>query len=238
MFDPLGLLKSRSRMLHLSTKSHFRRFRCVDFRSVYNYSCPVVARYTLEEIEEGTTIELEVCKDRSHNFHIYAYSPVETKPFNISFLSVLGTDSIGFVENREKEEVDATIYRRILHSDEKLDIYKYYCDEEELERSPYDLGYSRDGSGRWYMLMSRSQGVRKHFFNNETRRCWEYESDAHIRLLIELNESSKEDEKRFYIYKGEAIKRDQIQIVEEKRYQKSLFSFIKDREESPLLLQH
>ena len=236
MFDPLGLLKSQSRMLHLSTDAYLRRFHCVDFRSVYNYSCPVVARYSLKEIEHGNRIELEVCKDKSHNFHIYAYRPVETKHFNTSLLAVLGTDSIGFVENRGEDVTDTTIYRRILHPEEKVDTYKYYCDEEELLESPYDLGYNRDGNGRWYMLMTRSQGIRKHFYNDEVRRCWEYENDAQIRLLIELSESAREDEKRFYIYQGEAVSRDQIHIVEEKSRKKS--PFLKEKVSDPLLLRH
>ncbi len=219
MFDPLGLFKAQSRMLHLATKTALRRFRCVDFRSVYNYNCPVVARYILEEIDQGDRIELEVCKDRAHNFHIFAYTPVESKSFSTSLLSVLGTDSIGFMERRE-ENVTHTIYRRILHPGEKVDIYKYYCDLEELDGDPYDLGYNLDGNGRWYMLMSRSQGMRKHFYNDEIRRCWEYEDESSSRLLIELSESTPTNEKRFYIYRGEALSRDQIHIVEEKSARK------------------
>ncbi len=214
MFDPLRLTRQDDLLVHLDlSEEGYDVFRCVGYGSIYNHTYPPVARYRLQSLLDQNELELEVFKDTKQNFHIQAYICMEEKPFSVDFLSILGTDSIGFMQQRKDHEPVHTVYDRILQPDEALDHYKYICDPEELPDDPYALGYTQDGNGNWYMMITRSQGRIKQFYNGQKRRCWEYyDSDSHESLLIEMIEAPSPSDRKFLIYRGIRLMREQIHI--------------------------
>ncbi len=212
MFDPLGLLKKSDLALKLKAGFKHNLFICCDLQNhMDDYT--KVARYTLKDIRDNKSIDIEISKDKNNNFHIFAYDLIETKPFSHTFSSILGVDSIGY--NNLDNFNTHTLYHRINYPNEKLELYKYICDTETIPTHPSNIGYEQDGEGRWYMLIYRSNGRVKKFTPDDQRRSWEYETQNQKRLLVELNENKKIDESYFHIYNGQKLNRRELKLVEQ-----------------------
>ena len=208
MFDPLGLFKNRSRMLRLKMEDSDAEYRSLGCSVTGDTANAPIARYLLQACDDESTVELELAKDRANNFIIYAYRLIEEKCFCPGLYAMLGTEAIGFASDNDAHR-DDTRYRRILYRDEQVESCKYLCDPQEMPEHPAALGYTKDGNGNWYMMMTRSGGRLKQFDNRTERRCWEYESPRGKRLLFELEEETRQ----LYIYRGERLQRHHIRIV-------------------------
>lgn len=212
MFDPLGLVKGNGVALRLCQRGDYHTYRSVVHTFTIPWSMASITRYRLEDLEGAHQIELEVSKDREQNFHICAYELIEMRDFSAGLLSILGTETIGFIPGNQAA-LSNRLYHRILTEDEELETCKYLCDEEDLDDLPENLGYTRDGNGNWYMMMQRSSGRTKHFYRQPPKRCWEYEDDNGERLLIELNAASVHEASHFEIYLGRKILREELHVV-------------------------
>ena len=212
MFDPLGLAKGNCVALQFCKLGDHRTYHAVTHTFTIPYSLTSITRYRLQENDGTHEIELEVSKDREQNFHICAYELIEVRDFSAGLLSILGTETIGFMPQNQSALTNR-LYHRILAEDEQLETCKYLCDEDDLEELPENLGYTRDGNGNWYMMMQRSGGKAKHFYQEPPKRCWEYEDENGQRLLIELNSATESEESNFGIYLGRKILREELHIL-------------------------
>ncbi len=212
MFDPLGLIKGKRVALRLCRHGQSHTYKAVDHTFTIPYSSTAITRYTLQNVDNEDQIELEVSKDRYNNFHISAYELIEMRDFSSILLSILGTETIGFMPQNQTAFTNK-LYHRILSEDERLEECKYLCDEADLDDHPQNLGYTQDGNGHWYMMMQQSSGRTKHFYRQPPKRCWEYEDEKGERLLIELNAPTEKEESFFGIYQGRKIIREELRII-------------------------
>ena len=212
MFDPLNLANQQRHTLQLRIDHIHEHFICLHMDNIKHTNAATIARYHLQNMDNLQTYILEVTKDKALNFHIHCYQLLEQKPYNHAFISILGTESIGY-QLKTEEQPQFTIYHRILHKNENLNIYKYIADADDFDRSPEYYGYNQDANGNWYLLMQKSDGIVKNFTHNQPKRSWEYKQTDDQRLLIELEESGQKKEKYFDIFHGKRLKRKDIKLV-------------------------
>ncbi len=212
MFDPLRIAYDTTLLIQLKLGPQKEIFQCTHYTRIDSDTPAPVARYTLRQIKNNSTVILEVTKDKRKNFRIKAFQMVEKRPFSPKFAMLLGTEAITFTPKNHPAK-PRTIYGRIPYPDEKTDIIKYICDTEELPLHPWEMGYTRDGNGNWYQLLEQSRGRLKRFTDNSAIRCWEYADDDYTRLLIEKEETAQEESKDFLIYLGKTISRAQIHLL-------------------------
>ncbi|HHD84347.1 MAG TPA: hypothetical protein ENK93_05655 [Campylobacteraceae bacterium] len=212
MYDPLGLIRDKRLMLKLCRRGESHTYKAVGHTFTTDSSSTRITRYSLQDQNGENEIELEVVKDSANNFHICTYELIEMRDFSSTLLSILGTETIGFIP-QNRTALTNRLYHRLLAEDERLETCKYLCDAADLNDLPENLGYTRDGNGHWYMMMTRSGGREKRFHRRPPKLCWEYEDQKGGRLLIELNAASKKAESFFEIYLGRSIVREELQIV-------------------------
>jgi len=143
MFDPLNLVNQNRHTLQLCIDQIHEHFLCTHMDNIKHPNAQAIARYHLQNMDTLQTYILEVIKDKSLDFHIHCYQLVEQKPYNPAFISILGTESIGYQLKKDKQS-HFTLYRRILHKNERLNIYKYIADTADFEFEPSYYGYKKD----------------------------------------------------------------------------------------------
>jgi len=148
---------------------------------------------------------LEIKKEFALNYQIFLYELVEKLSYNRSFISILGTNTLGF--NNPKIS-PSTTYSKINLKDQKYDLVKHIVTEDELPFDYIAKGYHRDENGNWYFFTKKySPLVRK--TKDESRYIWEYKQNNNTRLLITTN-ADKND--YIYIYKGKELWQSEVSL--------------------------
>ncbi len=152
--------------------------------------------YTITNKKEVLVVEIK--REFTLNYQIFLYKKVETLPFEVSFLSILGTNTLGF---KNKKVSKNNIYTKINLKSQKYDLVKHIVDKEELPEDYLSKGYHLDEYGEWYFYTKRYEPTIR--VTKQTKeQVWEYKQNGNIRLLIstDLNQKSKID-----IFKGEEL---------------------------------
>jgi len=216
MFDPLMLIAHSDVQVELYDGIQPERFICTKIEHLQEQDIIFLTRYQLQSVQTQRQISLDVTKDQKHDFHFMSYELVEKKSFNASFLSILGTTTLGY-SDPSVDKQNHTLYQYLPHKKEKIEVVKYIADPEELGSNLQAYGYNKDANGQWYCLVSISHGNVKHFSKTQKRRSWEYEANQENRLLIEINESLSIKHRNIYIYQGFKLQRRDIHLIQAER---------------------
>jgi len=211
MFDPLNLATQTKHLVQLSIDNMDKYFICKNIENITHLHKSNTVRYHLQDMDNNQNYILELHKDKNQNFHIHYYKLLEQKPYSHVFISILGTQSIGYQLKTDKNE-HFGIYNIVTNKNEKLTTYKYIADIDDLEKHPSFYGYKKDANNNWYILMQKSKGILKNFTNNQIKRSWTYQQATNT-LLIEIDEKSKQEKKYFDIFHGKALKRTEIKLI-------------------------
>ena len=147
--------------------------------------------------------KLEIKKEFALNYQIFLYELVEKITYNKSFISILGTNTLGF--NNPKIS-SSTVFSKVNLRAQKYDLIKHIVCEDELPLDHTAKGYHKDENGNWYFFTKKySPLVRK--TKDESRYIWEYKQDNNIRLQI-TTEADKSN--YIYIYKGKELWQSEV----------------------------
>ena len=154
---------------------------------------------------KNTYFTLEIKKEFALNYQIFLYELVEKLSYNLSFISILGTNTLGF--NNPKIS-STTTYSKVNLRSQKYDLIKHIVTEDDLPTDYKTKGYHKDENGNWYFFTKKySPLVRK--TKDESKYIWEYKQNNNTRLLI----TTKVDKNDYiYIYKGEELWQSEVSL--------------------------
>jgi len=148
-------------------------------------------------------IFIEIKKEYALNYQIFKYKLVETLDPNPQFLTILGTNTLGY---KNKKISKSDIFKKVKLKKERYDLFKHIVSKDELPEDYESKGYYHDENGNYYFFTKRySPQIKKTDF--EKKLSWEYKQDNNIRLLIETDFSKRS---KIHIYKGKELKPTQI----------------------------
>lgn len=169
-------------------------------------------RLTLSNERESFFVEIK--KEFALNYQIFKYFLVESLPANPQFLSVLGTNTLGYKNEKISK---SNIFKKVKLKKEKYDLFKHIVSEDELPEDYQSKGYYKDENGYYYFFTKRySPQIKKS--KNKNMLSWEYKQDNNIRLLIE---TEKQKNSKINIYKGKELKKEEIAILNPNSLEKS-----------------
>ncbi len=206
MFNPLSLKKNEYIELKISQIREKELYICNNIVNFTDSQNSYAAKYQLLRTTDNKEIYLEVKKDRALNYQLFYYEIVQEMEFNPTFISLIGTSSIGYNKPDEKH-APQVVYNRIPKKGELTMPIKHIVEEAELPNNPEKNGYFKDGNGNWYFMTKKSEGNLKKFNNNIKTRSWEYKHKQN-RLLIEM-----ENQEFITIYEGREIARRDLRKV-------------------------
>ncbi|OQX73947.1 MAG: hypothetical protein B6D59_04040 [Campylobacteraceae bacterium 4484_4] len=216
MFGALAIERGATLQIDLQNgmgKTDFECIKAISFENRYNIPAK---RYYLKEERSGKRSLLDIEQDLMKNFTITWYEEVEEMPFDLNFLSLVGTSPLGY-HNPKYPNIDYIMYQRISDPTDETELLTFYVTEDELPERPEENGYFKDANGNWYFLTRRASGALLHF-ENRYRLCWHYRQDQDERLMIEMDAYRSMTEYTKYrpsihIYEGRVIKRRDIKLL-------------------------
>ncbi len=219
MFGALAIEEGATLQIDLHrgrTKSRFKCLETIAFENRYNIPAK---RYLLQDEETGTKSLLDIEQDLMKNFTITWYEEVEKMPFDLNFLSLVGTSPLGY-HNPKYPNIEYIMYQRISDPTDETELLTFYVTEDELPQHPKENGYFQDANGNWYFLTRRANGALLRF-HERYRLCWYYRQDQDERLLIEMDAYRSMTEYTKYrpsihIYEGKVIKRRDIKLLQKR----------------------
>ncbi len=147
---------------------------------------------------------LDIKREFALNYSMFIYSFVEKIKYNTTFISILGTNTLGY---KNPNISSNNIYKKVKIKNQKYDLVKHIVPKEELPEDYKQKEYRQDGYGNWYFFTKRYLPSTKKFKDTKYD-FWEYQQN-NIRLLIEVDSYKKEDIK---IYKGKEITLNNISL--------------------------
>jgi hypothetical protein len=173
-----------------------------------------IKAYRLSLFNELESIMIEIKREFALNYQIFRYSLVESIKYNPIFLSILGTNTLGY---KNPKLSNSNIYKKVKIKNEKYDLFKHIVAEDELPEDYQDRGYYKDENGNYYFFTKRYSPQLKEI-SNEKRLSWEYKQDNNLRLLIETKDSKNSN---IFIYKGREILKSEITLINHDRVLKT-----------------
>jgi hypothetical protein len=213
MFNPISIKKDDYLELSTDTKMVKELYICKNVENFSDAQKSPACRYKLIREYDDREIYLEIKKDRAHNYQLFCYEKVEELDYNPTFLALLGSTTIGYV-NPHIEDEDQVIYNIIPKKGEVVMPIKHIVTSDELPPNPREMGYNKDANENWYFMTNRSEGTVKKFDDSLQKRSWEYKNNQD-RLLIEMNDGDN-IYSNITIYEGKEIARRDLRKVEAK----------------------
>jgi hypothetical protein len=162
--------------------------------------------FRISLFNELESILIEIKRELALNYQIFKYSLVESVKYNPVFISILGTNTLGYNNPKLSK---SNIYKKVKIKKERYDLFKHIVEKDELPEDYKNKGYYKDENGSYYFFTKRySPQLKK--FSNENRLSWEYKQDNNLRLMIETKDSKNSN---IFIYKGKEILNSEITII-------------------------
>jgi len=174
-----------------------------------------IKAFKLTLFSETQTIFLEIKRELALNYQIFKYSLLESIQNSGHFLSILGTNTLGYKNEKLSK---SNVFKKVKIKKERYDLFKHIVTEDELPEDYQQKGYYKDENGNFYFFAKRYSPAIKEL-NSEKRLSWEYKQDNNLRLLIE---TKKEPNSMIYLYKGKELKPSEISVISNSHLKTSL----------------
>jgi hypothetical protein len=191
--------------------------------------------FRISLFSELESILIEIKREFALNYQIFRYSLVESIKYNPVFLSILGTNTLGYNNPKLSK---SNIYKKVKIKKERYDLFKHIVEKDELPKDYKNKGYYKDENGNYYFFTKRySPQLKK--FSDGNRLSWEYKQDNNLRLMIETKDSKNSN---IFIYKGREILSSEITVINHDKVSKTplqpQMSQIPDNPRFSLIFQH
>ncbi len=170
-------------------------------KDIFFQSNSKAVRYTISNKKE--TFLLEIKREFALNYQIFLYKKIDTFAYDFTFISILGTNTLGYKNNKVSKN---NIFTKINIKNQKYDLVKHIVEESDLPENYLAKGYHLDEYGNWYFYTKRYEPTTIKI-DNQKEQVWEYKQDGNIRLLITTNIDKKAN---ISIFKGEELWQSEV----------------------------
>ena len=177
-----------------------KAYMIIQKEKFFQNNAPAV-RYTISNKREKKFLEIK--REFALNYQIFLYELIESFAYDFSFLSILGTNTLGYKNPKISKN---NIYTKVNLKNQKYDLIKHIVDKDDLPKDYLEKGYHQDEYGEWYFYTKRYKPTIREF-DGKKLYLWEYKQNGNIRLQITTNYIEKSN---ILIFKGEELWQSEV----------------------------
>jgi len=180
--------------------------RCYTITGKKEFMVNNTKAYRVTLYNEYENIFLEIKRELALNYQIFKYSLIESIKNNQNFLSILGTNTLGYNNPKLSQN---NIYKKVRVKKENYTLIKHIVTEDELPEDYQSKGYYHDENGYYYFFTKKYSPLIKEFEKTKVK-VWEYKQNNNLRLLVETQEGKNS---KIFIYKGKELKNSEVTLL-------------------------